>query len=554
MTCEIQHPHLGSIRGSLVSDELVQFKSLPYARIPRRFARSVILTELPRNSKDNFPGYDATKRGPCSIQPWDSIETDLRWNQLPARPSQEQLQAEDCLNLTLTLPSTKGDNDLYDLPVVVFLHGGALMVGSGDRNYYDPHAFCMNAVKRSKPVLFVSINYRLGALGFLHCPEAASLLPPNNGLYDQILAFTWVQRYISGFGGNPDNVTAIGQSAGAASLSLHNTKFRTETLYAKAIILSGSTTVLVTMTPEEHRDEFLYQAQKLGVNICGQSMTEIATEVINTPIDAIRRLNYCGAPCSPSELIPKAWATMQHARHANPNAWLRSQILASSTYDGSISYFVAKGQERTQLGRTFATICRAKLKNSQHLLDLYGILESEDDDVALKKICQIVNDIGFYSAAISGLIGAAKSSKINNHLILFDIKNPFPGLLEQERYATHTWDIVSLLGVYDNIIPSNIRQGIDEWRECILKYCYTNELDCKPWQQSSQSALLIEKNGIKCLDHGTLSGSKAHKLFELAEREDGEHGCDLIWENVVRFFLKTGNPRYSHEAFETIAT
>ncbi|KAL8822437.1 MAG: hypothetical protein Q9191_006829 [Dirinaria sp. TL-2023a] len=518
-----------------------------------KFARSIILDRLPQTTGEGAFCYDAVDYGSCSVQPLDSIATDVRWNQLPERPQRDQEQSEDCLRLTLTCPATVLDTSPTSLPVVVFVHGGALMIGSGDREYYDPIAFCTNALHSSKPIIFASINYRLGALGFLHCPEAAEYLPSNNGLYDQILAFEWIRKFIAGFGGDPENVTAIGQSAGAASLSLHSARIRSQPLYQKAIILAGSTTVLVTMTPEEHQREFLYQAEKLGIKTYERSMADVAVEVIDAPIDAIRRLDYCGAPCSSSELIPENnWATMEHARHARPNAWLKSQILCSSTYDGSISYLVAKGQERTQLAKIFAAICRAKLKDPQCLLNICQISEDDDDDSALEKICQAVTDVGFYGAALNGLLGAAGSFEMKSYFLIFDIGNPFPVLLESGRFATHTWDIVSLLGAYDDMLPEDCRHGISEWRRTVLTYCYTAELPCEVWRRASQTALLVCKDGIKCLDHKMLAKSRAQKLLQFAEQEGGERGLDLLWENVLRFFLKTGNPRYSHEASDII--
>ena len=367
-------------------------------------------------------------------------------------------------------------------------------------------------------------------------------------LYDQIVAFDWIQKYISGFGGDPNDITAIGQSAGAASLSLHNSRTRGNRLYDKAIVLSGSTTALVTMTPAEHQAEFLHQAEKLGIDTSCSSVEEIAMKVVEAPVDAIRGLNYCGVPCSGSELIPDHdWATMQHARHATPNTWLKSQILSFSTYDGSISYLVAKGQERTQLGKIFAAICRKRMRNPQKLLDLYQISAGDDDDVALEKICHLVTDVGFYGAAVNGLRGA-ESSKTQSHLVLFDIGNPFLGLLDQGRFATHTWDIISLLGAYDNMVPEDVRIGISEWRRSVLNYCNTGTLTCGAWRSDKHSALRIHKGGIERLDHIAMTNCKAQKLLQLAKEEGEEHGLDMLWENVIRFFLKTGNPRYSHEA------
>jgi hypothetical protein len=114
--------------------------------------------------------------------------------------------------------------------------------------------------------------------------------------------------------------------------------------------------------------------------------------------------------------------------------------------------------------------------------------------------------------------------------------------------VTHTWDIVSLLGAYDEMLPDDFRYSISEWRRSILNYCWRGEPSCGAWHKASSSALLIQKDGMKCLDHTTLTESRAQKLLHLTEQEVGEHGFDFLWENVIRFFLKTGNPRYAHEA------
>ncbi|KAL8935750.1 MAG: hypothetical protein Q9211_004532 [Gyalolechia sp. 1 TL-2023] len=303
------------------------------------------------------------------------------------------------------------------------------------------------------------------------------------------------------------------------------------------------------MTPEEHRREFLYQAGKLGIEIEGRSMEEIAKEVIGAPIDAIRSLEYCGAPCSPSELIPEAdWATMKHARYTRPNGWLDSQIFCSSTYDGSLSHLIAKGQGRSQLAKVFAAICYARLRDPQGLLAIYQISEDDEDDVALEKICQVVTDIGFYGAVVSGLVGAAASSTTDNYHLLFDIGNPFSRLLG--NVATHTWDVVSLFGPYDNVLPRDSRQGIFKWRQVILAYCDTGELPCDIWRPMSRSTLVFRKKGVEHLKQEQLAHTKPERALQLAMQEGGEHGLDLLWEDVIRFFLKTGNPRYSHEALD----
>lgn len=134
MSAPLSHPLLGCIHGCRVTDDLIQFRNLPYASIPRRFARAKLLNHLPRDAANPKESFDAVDYRSCSIQPLDSIQTDLRWNQLPEKPGREQCQSEDCLSLTITCPATIIDqaSASHPLPVVAFIHGGALLMGSGN--------------------------------------------------------------------------------------------------------------------------------------------------------------------------------------------------------------------------------------------------------------------------------------------------------------------------------------------------------------------------------------------------------------------------------------
>lgn len=146
MSAQLSHPLIGSIHGRRVTDDLIQFRNLPYACIPRRFARAQLLTHLPRDITNPNEPYDAVDYRNCSIQPLDSIAIDLRWNQLPERPGREQGQSEDCLSLTITCPATiiNPASNSHLWPVVAFVHGGALMMGSGNLKklgYISSHSF-----------------------------------------------------------------------------------------------------------------------------------------------------------------------------------------------------------------------------------------------------------------------------------------------------------------------------------------------------------------------------------------------------------------------------
>jgi carboxylesterase type B len=125
--------------------------------------------------------------------------------------------SEDCLYLNVWTP-IKGNADRQNLPVMVFIHGGAFVGDSGSNPYYDGTAFA-----RDRNVVVVTLNYRLGAFGFLRT-DAKGHPPRNGGNYgfeDQINALQWVRNNIGAFGGDPDRVTLFGESAGAMSVGLH---------------------------------------------------------------------------------------------------------------------------------------------------------------------------------------------------------------------------------------------------------------------------------------------------------------------------------------------
>jgi para-nitrobenzyl esterase len=119
--------------------------------------------------------------------------------------------SEDCLTLDVTAPA-----NARNAPVMVWIHGGTLIWGTGHSRMYDGQEFARRGV------VLVSINYRLGVLGYLAHPElsreSAQGVSGNYGLLDQVAALQWVRRNIAAFGGNPRNVTIFGESAGALSV------------------------------------------------------------------------------------------------------------------------------------------------------------------------------------------------------------------------------------------------------------------------------------------------------------------------------------------------
>lgn len=144
--------------------------------------------------------------------------------------------SEDCLYLNVYAPTKTIGNDKADLPVAMWIHGGAYMGGYGYEITMDTESWARRGV------ILVTINYRVGMMGFLSHPAltAEAGRPSGNyGLLDQIAALRWIHDNIAAFGGDPDNITIFGQSAGALSIKNLLISPLAKGLIAKAIIQSG---------------------------------------------------------------------------------------------------------------------------------------------------------------------------------------------------------------------------------------------------------------------------------------------------------------------------
>ncbi|KAH9061817.1 alpha beta-hydrolase [Lactarius deliciosus] len=163
--------------------------------------------------------------------------------------------SEDCLTLNVIAPA--GVRPGSKLPVVVWIYGGGFEVGS--TVLYDGSVIVNRSIALRQPVVYVSMNYRLAAFGFLASKEVKNAKVGNLGLWDQRLALHWVQKYIHTFGGDPSKVTLWGQSAGAISVSLQMLANggKTEGLFRAAFMQSGSPTPVGDITNGQKYYDFL---------------------------------------------------------------------------------------------------------------------------------------------------------------------------------------------------------------------------------------------------------------------------------------------------------
>ena len=222
----------GTLRGRRVG-KLRAWRGIPYARPPVGTLR---LTR-PQPVTPWTGERDATRFGDASVQ---------HKKGLLLAPGKYQPSSEDCLTLNVLAPANTGNTPR---PVMVFIHGGANTIGTSATGLYSG----VSLVERGD-VVYVSINYRLGALGYLDfTPFSTSerVFDSNLGLRDQVAALRWVQRNIAAFGGDPEKVTIFGESAGATAVTTLMATPAAKGLFAGAIAESSAPD-LVSSTQRSH--------------------------------------------------------------------------------------------------------------------------------------------------------------------------------------------------------------------------------------------------------------------------------------------------------------
>ncbi len=272
MSIKEQQSPITSTQNGLVlgraKNGVLLFNGIPYAEPPvgdRRFKRPVSPA-----SWDDI--RDATRFGPAAPQLPSGGRTDavpVNWN-------------EDCLFLNVCTPGV----DQQKRPVLVWIHGGAYRSGQGAVPWYNGISFALNG-----DIVVVSINYRLGALGFTDLSRFGDDYATSgiNGICDQIKALEWVRDNISGFGGDPSKVTIAGESAGGFSVATLLGCEQAQGLFHRAIPQSGATHH--TLTDEVGKVVADLLMDELGVESIAELKSASALDILKAQARADERYN-----------------------------------------------------------------------------------------------------------------------------------------------------------------------------------------------------------------------------------------------------------------------
>lgn len=255
----------GAVRGE-AQDGVDVYRGLPYALPPTGARRWRPPSELPRWRGTR----DATAFGPICPQPVSRSRSIYREDYPP--------MSEDCLTLNIWAPA-----DARRAPVFVWIHGGSLVGGSGRQMMYD------GAAMARRGIVVVSINYRLGVLGYLAHPalsaESRDRVSGNYGLLDQIAALRWIGRNISAFGGDRGNVTIAGESAGGLSVMYLMAAPQARGLFDRAIMQSAYMISAPELRGSRHGD---LPAETIGATLMGAlGAPDLAAMRAKSPADLV---------------------------------------------------------------------------------------------------------------------------------------------------------------------------------------------------------------------------------------------------------------------------
>lgn len=277
--------HLGRVRGIRMpvpdKGHVIAFLGIPYAEPPlgkKRFRRA--------EPKEPWAGiFDASSYPNACFQYVDNSYPGFHGSEM-WNPNREM--SEDCLYLNIWVPSSQRP---HNLSVMVWIYGGGFYSGSSSLDVYDGRYLAY-----TEKVVVVSMNYRVGAFGFLAL-HGSSEAPGNVGLLDQRLALQWVQDNIHFLGGNAKQVTIFGESAGGASVGMHLLSPGSRSLFSRAIMQSGvPNSPWATVSPAEARRRATLLAKLVGC------LNNNDTEMV----DCLRNRH-------PQELIDQEWQVLPYS-------------------------------------------------------------------------------------------------------------------------------------------------------------------------------------------------------------------------------------------------
>ncbi|KAL4869900.1 hypothetical protein BDV12DRAFT_184854 [Aspergillus spectabilis] len=459
-----QPRYLGEIRGT-TDGHVEEYLGIPYASLRNRWADAVLVSEL------NEPMLNATNHGPTAVSPPSGC--DLEFSVMQHSLLRGDLPQSDtgCLNLNITTPHR--ENKPLGLPVFVFIHGGGYEIGANSWPQFNFARFVRLSVEMGLPLVAVTINYRLGPFGFLTSEELRQRgYKANNGLRDQLLALHWIARHIADFGGDPENITVAGVSAGGASVMHH--LHSTQPLFKRAIVMSGSYFLLPPLPLSKHEENYKKALAALGLgDLPADERIKALMEIPAQEIASRLPRPVLAAPAIDGDTITECptFADLADPNNGYPKGkvWCEELLVGDVQMDGNIIRVLMPGAEvncADKFIRILKTTLYAHPEISQKILDDYGISPNIPDDQAFTAILDYFNDIAFFMPTLAAAQGWAK----NAFVYYFNEGNSWDG--PSKRRAGHLLDTVYLFQNFREFLEPEQQVLSERAAGDVIRFCH----------------------------------------------------------------------------------
>ncbi|KAJ4987018.1 carboxylesterase [Stagonosporopsis vannaccii] len=426
-TFTFHHPELGYLTGLIQPDNVVQFRAIPYATIPGRFKRSILLNHLPAGN------HDYTAHGYACPQIFPLRDAD--GGPFPGDPPSPPNDEFKCLILQLNIPlhALQSPGPGPKLPVLVYIHGGGFVLGKIDAQH-STALMVAQSIADARPVVSASIQYRLGALGYLHVPERRHA---NLALHDQRNALRWIQRFIRGFGGDSAATTLFGESAGSMSICCHMLSPPPPPgegpLFNRVVLMSGILGPASVPTPvEDGERRFDVFLERLGIVERGVEGLKKARDAdVEDIVRASAELGEEGG----------LWLSVRDDEFFGENAhlmewdrvpelmgkceWVSDVVLGCTSFEATT--FASRYKHITAPAFLRSTTAQLGPAASSLIARTYAITPSMDQNLFQSSLLRWLGDALFDAPAHSLAAYLSTHTTKNVYRYVFDVRNPFPG-------------------------------------------------------------------------------------------------------------------------------
>ncbi|XP_030374228.1 uncharacterized protein LOC115623824 [Scaptodrosophila lebanonensis] len=423
-------------------------------------------------------------RAPQPVEPWQGVRdcTFPRGKPLQKHFVLKVMEgSEDCLYLNVYAKKLKEGSSTTPLPVIVWIYGGGFQIGEATRDFYSPDYFMKH------DVVLVTFNYRLGVLGFLSLKDRDLDVPGNAGLKDQVQALRWIHENIAEFNGDPNNITLMGESAGAASTEVMMTTEQTRGLFHKAIMQSGSSLCSWANEPdrswpyrlacrlgyagsENEKEVFRFLLKASPNDITSQCNNVLTKEEVRDylmfpfgPVVEPYVSEHCVIPKPQSEQLATAWGNELPL------------IIGGTSFEGLFSYQSTMHDAEHMLSSFEAILPRsvreqstpAEIRELVRQLKIFYFEDATRGSMEFNECLQVLSIKHFWHDMHRTLLARLPNSKFPTYLYRFDFDSPhfnhYRILLcgRHQRGVSHADDISYM---FYHILSSKIDKTSPEYR------------------------------------------------------------------------------------------